>query len=302
MSSRIISRRSSKTRPPSPDSIHTRVAAARERLRQAGIPPDEAQLDARLLAEEVLGWDTARYFASGDEMEPPGFAPEFEALVARRVHREPLAYILGRQEFWGLTFNVSPDVLIPRPESELIVEAALDLSSAQGHIGSIADVCTGSGCLAVALARELGHAQVAATDLSDRAISVARGNAARHDVDGRITFVRADLLDPFDGPFDLIVSNPPYVPEKDRAGLAPEVRDHEPAMALFAGHDGLSVIRRLIDQARARLKPGAALIFEIGFGQAAQVAGLISSAPGLTMVDLRRDLQGVPRTAVAQRM
>src|SRR5713226_8506509 len=114
MSSRITSRRSSKTRPLSPDSIHTHVAAARERLRQAGIVPDEAELDARLLAEHLLGWDTARYFASGDEPEPPGFAPQFEALVARRVEREPLAYILGRQEFWGLTFHVSPAVLIPR--------------------------------------------------------------------------------------------------------------------------------------------------------------------------------------------
>jgi release factor glutamine methyltransferase len=273
---------------------------ARERLRHAGIPLDEAELEARLLAEHLLGWDTARFFASADGPEPPGFPETFEALIARRARREPLAYITGSHEFWGLAFTVSPAVLIPRPESEIIVEVALELFPS-GPPLSAADVCTGSGCLAVALAHERPAARVIATDVSDRAIEVARGNAARHGVEARIEFVRTDVLDPVGEPFDLIVSNPPYVPEVDRATLAPEVRDYEPAVALFAGRDGLAVIRRLIDRAPQRLRPGGVLIFELGFGQADAVTELISGQASLTMVDLRRDLRGIPRTAVARR-
>jgi release factor glutamine methyltransferase len=301
MSSPTISRRSSKTPPPSPDSIYACVAAARVRLQNAGIASDEAELDARLLAEHLLSWDTAHYFASGHGQAPPGFSARFEVLIGRRVRREPLAYIIGRQEFWGLAFEVSPAVLIPRPESELVVEAALEVAGTREQSLSVADACTGSGCLGIALAYERPQARIIATDLSDRAIEVARRNAARHGVEERIEFVRIDLLETLDGPFDLIVSNPPYVPEGDRARLEPEVRDHEPAVALFAGHDGLAVIRRLLEQARSRLKPGATLIFEIGFGQAAPVTELISGAPGLKMAALRRDLQGIPRTVIVRR-
>jgi release factor glutamine methyltransferase len=278
--------------------IHAQVAAARARLRAAGIPWDEADLDARLLAEHVLGWTTERFFADGDRTPPAGFADRFDVLVARRCAREPFAYIVGRQEFWGLTFEVSPAVLIPRPETELIVEAASevlhDLSAPL-----VADVGTGSGCVAVAIAVER-TAPIVATDLSDAALAVARRNAARLGVADAIRFLRTDLLDGVDDRFDLVVSNPPYVREGDRAGIQPEVR-YEPGEALFAGHDGLDVIRRLIPAAVDRLKPGGTLIFEFGFDQDEAVQELISSAAGLTMVGLRRDLQDIPRVAIARR-
>jgi release factor glutamine methyltransferase len=285
-------------------SIHTRVSAARRRLRDAGIPPDEADLDARLLAEHLLGWDTARFFSAGGEPEPAGFAERYEALVVRRAAREPIAYITGRQEFWDLSFEVSPAVLIPRPESELIVEVALEILSRSARDGlreRIADACTGSGCLAVALARERPSAEIVATDLSQPALEIARRNARRHDVDRQIHLLAADILGGVEGPFDLIVSNPPYVPERERASLQPEVRDYEPPVALFAGADGLDVIRRLLDAATSRLERGGALVFELGFGQARAVEQLIAAVEGLVFVEVRPDLQGIPRTAVARR-
>jgi len=275
------------------------VAAASRRLADAGIPQVEADLDARLLAEFVLGWSTERYFADSRSIVPTGFDESFDAFVERRAAHEPYAYIVGREEFWGLQFEVTPDVLIPRPETEFIVEAALQQLPAD-RAASIADVGTGSGCLAVTIARERPSASIVATDISDAALAVARRNAERHRTIERIRFVHGDLLDGVDGPFDLIASNPPYVPERDRAGLQPEVH-REPDAALYAGADGLDVIRRLLPQAAARLRSGGVLLFEFGFGQADAVAGLISSTAGLTMIELRRDLQGIPRIAIARR-
>jgi len=280
--------------------IHERVVRARQRLRTAGVSVDEADLDARLLAEHVLGWTTEHFFAHANEATPPGFDASFDALIHRRASREPFAYIVGHQEFWGLDIEVSPAVLIPRPETELIVEAACGAVPDPSAAVTVADVGTGSGCIAVALARERGHAAILATDESQAALDVARRNAERLEVAGRITFRHADLLEDVNDRFDLVVSNPPYVRDGDRAGIQPEVR-FEPAKALYAGADGLDVVRRLVPQAAERLKPGGTLIFEIGFWQADLVSELISSAPGLRMVGLRNDLQGIPRIAVAQR-
>jgi release factor glutamine methyltransferase len=282
--------------------IHARVAKGRERLRHAGIGPEEADLDARLLAQKLLGWDAARFFTSANEPEPDDFAALYERLVARREGREPLAYITGRQEFWGLEFEVSPAVLIPRPETELIVEVALARFPDRHASLEVADVCTGSGCLAVALAHERPGARVVAADVSADALRMARRNADRHGVADRVELVQADVFDGTeDAGADLIVSNPPYVPEGDRVTLQPEVRDHEPPIALFAGEDGLAVIRRLVEQSTGRLKTGGLLIFEFGLGQADAVRALISQRPGLTMLDVKQDLQGIPRTAVACR-
>lgn len=283
-------------------SVHARVAAARQRLRAAGIPPDEADLDARLLAQQLRDWDGAGFFAHAGEPEPAGFGAAYESLVARRAAREPLAYITGRQEFWGLPFEVSPAVLIPRPETELAVEVALDLFPDPSRPMTIADACTGSGCLAVALACERPHAQVVATDLSEPALAVAGRNAVAHRVDTRVTFVCCDILETVAGPFELIVSNPPYVADGDRSSLQPEVRDHEPAMALFAGPDGLAVVRRLLARAPSKLTAGGALVFEFGFGQADAISALISTTPGLTLVGLRPDLRGIPRVAILRRV
>jgi release factor glutamine methyltransferase len=281
--------------------IHERVAAARQQLREAGISLDEADLDARLLAEHILGWDATEFFTSANGPEPEEFQTAYGRLVERRTRREPLAYITRRQAFWDLVFEVSPAVLIPRPESELIVEAALELYPSSEGVLAIADVCTGSGCLAVALARERSAARVIATDISGAALDVARRNAERHGVADRIEFVRGDLVDPVADPVDLIVCNPPYVNDGDRLGLQPEVRDHEPAIALFGGSDGLHVITRLVDGAPTRLRPGGHLIFEFGFGQDEAIETLIGNARGLRMLGLRRDLQGIARTAVAER-
>jgi release factor glutamine methyltransferase len=282
-------------------SIHSRVAEGRERLRLAGLATNEADIDARLLAEHVLGWDAARYFAYGHELEPPAFRDAYFALIARRMDREPVAYITGRQEFWNLTFAVTPAVLIPRPETELIVESALAHFPDRDAPLRIADVCTGSGCLAVALAHERPRAHVVAVDISGPALAVAHANAEAHGVSARIEFRSGDLLDPLDPAFDLVVSNPPYVPEDDRAKLPAQVRDHEPALALFAGPDGLDVIRRLIAGAPRVLRDDAMLMMEIGYGQAPAVEQLIAAEPRLTMVDIRRDLQGIPRTAIAHK-
>lgn len=291
-------------RGPTPVTIHQHVARARERLRRAGIPDVEADLDARVMAQWLLAWDAARFLTSAQEEPPPTFPARYEALVERRANREPMAYLFGGQEFWGLMFEVSPAVLIPRPETELIVEAALELFPDRDAAIQIADVGTGSGCLAVALAHERPNARVMASDISPGAWIIASNNARRHGVEDRVGFALCDTLAStlFDRlTFDLIVSNPPYVPETDRASLQPEVREHEPDVALFGGADGLSIIRQLVPQSVNRLKSEGYLVFELGLGQADAVGELISSTRGLTMVGLRPDLQGIPRTAIAKR-
>ena len=281
--------------------IHARVVAARQRLRDAGIPSDEADLDARLLAEQLLGWTTERYFVDGSQEEPAGFAERYDALVSRRAAREPFAYIVGHEEFWGLDFEVTPAVLIPRPETELIVGVTLALFPDRDAAFCACDVGTGSGCIAVSIAHERPHAIVTATDVSASALVVARRNAERHGVASRVRCRCGDLFAGAADAFDLVVSNPPYVGERDRPTIQAEVGRFEPAQALFAGEDGLDTIRRLVERAPARLTPGGHLVFEFGFGQADAVANLIAAARGLVLIELRRDLQDIPRVAIAQR-
>jgi release factor glutamine methyltransferase len=277
--------------------IHARVADARDRLVRAGVAREEADLDARLLAQHVLGWDDARFLTWATEPEASDFSRQFDALVARRASREPLAYITGTKEFWNLTFEIAPGVLVPRPETELLVETALVRCPERDAAVSIADLCTGSGCVAVALAVERPKSHVTATDISEDALRVARRNAERHQVSPRMQFVAADLFDGVIGGFDLIVSNPPYVAERDRASLPPEVIRYEPAVALFGGADGLTVIRRLAAEAPQHLAPGGVLIFEFGYGQDAAIREIIA-ASRLKLVEIKQDLQGIPRAAV----
>ncbi len=280
--------------------IQARVASARQQLRDAGLSPTEADLSARLLAEHLLGWSTERFLVDAIEPEPDGFFTRYDAVVARRAAREPLPYITGHREFWGLSFEVTPDVLIPRPETELIVEAALALHPDAAASVRVADLCTGSGCVAIAIARERPHASVLATDISGAALTVARRNAVRHGVGDRMTFECADLLQNVTGVFDLILANPPYVRSGDLPALQPEVRE-EPDVALFSGPEGLDVTRRLIADAPAFLRGGAHLIFEFGLGQDDEIESLVAASPTLTLIDMRRDLQGIARTAVARR-
>ena len=276
-----------------------RVSEAARRLAEAGIDARDSAFDAEVLARHALDWDRATYLGRRREPAPAGFEGRFEGLVARRRRREPVARIIGRREFWGLDFEVTPAVLVPRPESELLVETALARLADRNAPWAVADVGTGSGCLAIALARELPHARVTATDISPDALAVARRNAERHGVAERVAIRRADLLDGLPGPFDLIVSNPPYIPDAVIGTLAPEVRLHEPPGALRGGPDGLDTVRRLAAAAAERLRPGGWLIVEVGAGQSADAAGIARRA-GMRVADVRDDLQGIPRAVVMQ--
>jgi release factor glutamine methyltransferase len=282
--------------------IHARVAAARQRLRDAGIPSDEADLDARLLAEYVLGWTTERYFVDANLEEPDGFAARYEPLVTRRASREPYAYIVGREEFWGLDFEITPAVLIPRPETELIVEIALELFPHRDAAFRVCDIGTGSGCIGVAIAHERPHATITAIDISPSALAVARRNAERHGVASRVEWRGGDLFAGAHDAWDLVVSNPPYVADRDRPTIQAEVGQYEPAQALFAGADGLDTIRRLVATAPGHLRPDGYFVFEFGFGQADAVVELLATAAGLRLVAIRPDLQGIERAALTQKV
>jgi release factor glutamine methyltransferase len=280
--------------------IHELVQGARDRFMNAGISANLAALDAEALARQVLGWDRARFLTDRNEKATSVFLLKYEPLVARRERREPVSYILGTREFWGLLLEVGPDVLIPRPETELIVEETLALVGREGR-PRIVDVGTGSGCIAVAIAREIPGARVVATDLSPQALAVARRNAARHDVLDRITFVETSFLDGIEENADVIVSNPPYVPAVSELGLTPEVRDYEPRLAVFAGEDGLAGVRSVLRGACAKLATGGWLVMEFGCGQDECVSALVHDSAGLQLVRIRHDLQDIPRTVICRR-
>ncbi len=283
------------------------IRDARERLTHACVP--SAAVDAEVLLAQAIGVDRVRLHVDPDQVVPPAAARAFEDLVGRRVGREPLQYLTGVQEFWSLPFHVSPAVLIPRPETEGIVEAFLAINRRPDPL--VLDVGTGSGCLAVVVAREVPGARVLACDLSAEALTVARDNAARHGVTERVRFECGDIFDAFAGSgvagqADFILSNPPYVPEGQLAGLVPEVRDHEPRTALVAGPDGLDVHRRLAAGAHRFLRPsggtgpGGHLIVEFGLGQEPGIRAVYGPATGWAVVVVRADLAGIPRIAVVR--
>lgn len=274
------------------------VRAAHRRLVTAGLRQHDAAGDAEVLARHALGWDRATYLTRRREPPPDRFAADYRALVGRRARREPVSAITGRREFWGLTFEVGPAVLTPRPETELIVEWSLRLAGARRGTGlRIIDVGTGSGCLAVALAHELPAARVVASDVSPAALAVARRNARTHGVEGRIGWVVTSLLDGFRVAADLIVANLPYVPSAATRVLSPEVRDHEPWLALDGGRDGLDPLRAFLEAAPGRLAAGGHLVVEFGAGQEDTVRSLVASDPRLALLDVAGDLAGIPRVA-----
>ena len=283
--------------------VHDHVAAARDRLVRAGISLASASLDAEVLARHLLGWDRATYVANRHDVAPGSFDGRYAQLVARREQREPVPFITGHREFWGLDFEVTREVLIPRPETELIIEEAIALVDTQAISTppSIVDAGTGSGCLAITLAVEVPSARITATDLSPGALRVAQRNAARHGVADRITWLETSFLTNLDVVPDLIVSNPPYVPSIYADGLPPEVRDYEPATAVLSGTDGLEGLREVIARADACLMPGGWLIVEFGLGQEEAVRALVSTRSSLAVVKIRSDLLGIARTAVVQR-
>ena len=282
--------------------ISETLKEASESLRAASVPND--LLDAQTLLAEALGEDRTYLIINFNRQLPEDLLSKFRAMVNRRAAGEPLQYITGRQEFFGLDFEVTPDVLIPRPETELIVEETIRIVQQYGIARPmIVDVGAGSGAIAVALARELGAARVIASDISEAALRVARRNAARHGLGDRVGFVASDLLDAFaDEDFaDFILSNPPYVSEEEMPSLQREVRDWEPRLALTDSNDGLSLYRRLLKAAPSHLKPGGHLICEMGYIQSERISAMVNHNVW-GAVRLLDDLQGIPRTIVLQKL
>ena len=282
--------------------LHERLAAAREQLVRAGINPREAEIDVDLYARTILNWDRARILLHHREPVPEQLEPTFSEWLARRQRFEPTAYIVGEREFWGLDFLITPAVLIPRPETELIVEATAELvqRTMSGQSVRMADIGTGSGNIAVSIAYQLPNCTFVATDVSQPALDVARQNAVRHGVADRIEFVCTSYLDGVDGPFDLITANPPYVRDIDKRGLSADVLQ-EPHVALFGGSTGLDHVEAVLSAAVRMLRSNGWLVMEFGFGQEDDVRERAGRHEELRIDHLRADLQGLARTAIIQR-
>lgn len=275
------------------------VAYGRRTLAAAGVPVPGRE--AALLLGFVLGLSEVQIRARDDQPVAAPLAARFHALLERRSTGEPAAYLLGRREFHGRTFGVDERVLIPRPETELLVEIALALSSGLPAAATVLDIGTGSGCIALTLAAERPHWRVLATDLSPGALACAQANARRLGLESRVAFVAADLAGPIAlASIDLVVSNPPYVDPAEPALVALDVRTHEPHLALFAGDRGLAILARLFDLAEG-LHGGALLACEIGFGQLDAVLALSGRRRWLELVEVRTDLAGIARDVVFRR-
>ncbi|MBP7963640.1 MAG: peptide chain release factor N(5)-glutamine methyltransferase [Caldilineaceae bacterium] len=258
---------------------------------------ESPRLDAHLLLAHLLGVDRAWLFAHDDHLLPPETAQAFTDLVARRLAHTPVAYLTGHRDFFGLSFHVDPRVLIPRPETELLVEAVLDFVKSHPSVSSVADVGTGSGIIGVTLGVQAPGLVIYAVDASADALAVAQANAAALlPAQARpITFLHGDLLAPLPGPVDIIAANLPYIPAAAYATLQPNVRDHEPAAALLSGVDGLDHIRRLLAAAPAFLRPHGAIFLEIGHDQGASVQALAQALIPGCQVHLTQDLAGLDR-------
>jgi release factor glutamine methyltransferase len=315
--------------------VRTALKNGIARLREADVA--SYTLAAELLLLHVLERNRSWIYAHPEELIAQADEQQFFELIARRIAGEPTQHLTGKQEFWGLEFEVTPDVLIPRPETEHMIEVALDrLAVREVRAGRqnkndgaglhIADIGTGSGCIAIALAKELPAAQFVATDISPSALIVAGRNAVRHGVDGRIQFVEANLLDRTSVPdvsgellsarvvgsepiireeecsrkFDLIVSNPPYVGRHEAETLAREVREHEPEIALYGGEEGYELYGDLIAQAAQHLKPGGILVLELGYNSLPAVQPLFESRNWMN-VGVTNDLTGIPRVIAAEK-
>ena len=264
---------------------------------------DSPRLDAEVLLASVRGCPRILLYTAFDEVVADELRSRFRELVRRRGGGEPVAYLVGGREFYSLQLTVSPAVLVPRPETEALVVRVLDLCR-EAASARIVDVGTGSGAIAIALAKHLPRAALVATDLSAAALDVARGNAERHGLTERIRFVESDLLAAAElaGPWDVIVSNPPYVREDEFASLPRDVREYEPRAALVAGPRGVEVIERLAAAAVGRLNPGGWLVLEAGPAIAAEVERLLAATAGLELGPTLKDLARLPRVFQARRV
>ncbi len=281
-----------------PTDARAAVVHVRLRLQEAGV--EEAHLEADVLVRHVLGLERADLLARPETPLAPAQSAALEGLMARRERREPLAYVLGRREFHGLDFRVTPAVMVPRPETETLVEEALAWARSRPAPVTVADVGTGSGCIVVTLAARLPDVRFLATDVSPAALAVAEENAHRHGVAGRVRLLSGHLLQPLPGPVDLVVANLPYVPSGRLDSLQPEVRDHEPRGALDGGPDGTDLLRPLLRQAGSYLRPGGALMLEIDEEQGPALAEAARSAFPAATVSVLPDLSGRDRVLVVQ--
>jgi release factor glutamine methyltransferase len=302
--------------------IRTALKLGIARLRPAHVPSDT--LTAELLLLHATRRSRTSLYAHPEDALSEAESQEYLRLLERRAAGIPTQHLTGKQEFWGLEFEVTPDVLIPRPETEHVIEVSLDRLAlgdlrsrhSQNMTGEgllLADIGTGSGCIAVALAKEFSAARIYALDISSAALKIAKRNAARLGLADRIDFLESDLFSAFSGPgarhaaspqpplqFDLIASNPPYVGRREAASLAREVRDHEPAIALYGGEQGYELYADLVAQSAAHLKPGGILVLELGHDSLAAVQPLFDS-PDWTDVGVANDLAGFPRVLSAER-
>lgn len=278
-----------------------------ERLSKRSIP-DPAN-EAEYLLTHLLNCKRHELFLNSARALAPEESLKFRGYIQRRLRREPAQYITGEVEFRGLMLKVTHATLIPRPETELIVDEALEKASTHGpgkKNTAIIDLCTGSGCLAVAAAKELPGAMVYATDISNEALTVAEENAMRNGVGARVRFLKGDLFSPFmesgiEVMADIIITNPPYVAKADFENLPPEVKDHEPADALYGGVDGLNFYRRILKDAPDYLSPGGFLIMELGWGQSGKVARLAEENGSYRDIEIKKDYSGIDRIFVARR-
>ncbi len=290
--------------------VRTALKQGLVQLREAHVP--SFTLAAELLLLHVLCRDRTWLYAHPEEQVSPADAERFFALVARRANGEPTQHLTGKQEFWGLEFEVTADVLIPRPETEHVIEVALDRLAVRelragrkqtltGEGLQIADIGTGSGCITIALAKELPAAAIYATDISSAALAVAQRNAARQNVADRVRFSEGNLLEGIAPLLDLIASNPPYIGRREAATLMREVRDHEPEIALYGGEEGYEFYADLIAQSAAHLKRAGLLVLELGHNSLPAVQPLLDAA-AWTNVAVTNDLAGIPRVIAAERL
>ena len=273
-----------------------------EFLRSKGA--DSPRLDAEVLLAHARGCQRIELYTAFDEEPPEAIRTKFRELVGRRAKGAPVAYLVGRREFFSLMFDVTPDVLIPRPETELLVVRAIDLAkSLKTESPRIAEIGTGSGAIAVAVAKHVKSCRITAVDVSPAALAVAQRNAAKHGVAERIEFIESDLFAAFPAgvTFDLVLSNPPYVASTEMPGLPADVRDHEPHLALDGGANGTEIIERLIPQAAERISSGGWLLMEVGADNAARVAELVGANASFELCETLKDLANLPRVVQAKR-
>lgn len=294
---------------------------AEDYLAQYDVP--DAKAEAEYLLAHALDCKRSGLYLNFNQAVDSYELQRFVGFVERRIKREPSQYIIGEQEFWGLAFKVTPDVLIPRPETELLVEETLRIARGMWDVGCgkasskdiftpptshplpriILDLCTGSGCIAASLAKEIPKCKVYATDVSEKALSVARENAERHGVADKIHFLQGNLFEPFKAmgiKFDMIVSNPPYISKRVLHELQPEVKDYEPRTALYGGEDGLDFYRRIISGSPAYLSAGGYLMLEMGYGQAEEIKELMEQNKAFEHIVIKKDLAGIERIIKAQ--